>query len=71
MDGVLVDFQSGIDALGEGLKEVYNERWDEITQTMSDEMGAPLDWSSSAQTSSGADHIDDFIYRFKKFNLIY
>ena len=52
----------------EKLLKIYNERWDEITQTMSDEMGAPLDWSSSAQTSSGADHIDDFIYRFKNFD---
>ena len=29
MDGVLVDFQSGIQSLGEGLKEVYRDRWDE------------------------------------------
>ena len=35
MDGVLVDFQSGIDALGEGLKEVYNERWDECPDIFS------------------------------------
>ena len=34
---------------------------------MSEEMGAPLDWSSSAQTSSGADHINDFILRLKNF----
>ena len=36
---------------------------------MSEEMGAPLDWSSSAQTSSGADHINDFILRLKILNL--
>jgi len=30
-------------------------------------MGAPLDWSSSAQTASGADHINDFIKRLKEF----
>ena len=34
---------------------------------MSEEMGAPLDWSSSAQTSSGADHIKDFILKIEKF----
>ena len=34
------------------LLKIYKARWNEITQTMSDEMGAPLDWSSSAQTSS-------------------
>ena len=30
-------------------------------------MGAPLEWSSSAQTTSGADHIKDFIKRLKEF----
>ena len=52
----------------EKLLEIYKKRWDEITQTISDEMGAPLDWSSSAQTASGADHINDFIKRLKIFN---
>ena len=47
----------------ENLLKIYKNRWDEITKTMSEEMGAPLDWSSSAQTSSGADHINDFILR--------
>ena len=51
----------------ENLLKIYKSRWDEITQTMSEEMGAPLDWSSSAQTSSGADHINDFILRLKNF----
>ncbi len=51
----------------ENLLKIYRSRWDEITKTMSDEMGAPIDWSSSAQTSSGADHINDFIKRLRKF----
>ncbi len=51
----------------EKLLEIYKSRWDEITETMSKEMGAPLDWSSSAQTSSGLDHINDFISRLKNF----
>ena len=51
----------------EKLLKIYNNRWDEISKTMSDEMGAPIDWSSSAQTGSGADHIKDFIKRLKKF----
>ena len=54
-------------SLLDNLLKIYKDRWDEITQTMSEEMGAPLDWSSSAQTSSGADHIDDFIFRLKNF----
>ena len=61
-----VDKKSKIFLL-EKLLEIYMRRWDEITQTMSDEMGAPLDWSSSAQTTSGADHIKDFIKRLKEF----
>ena len=51
----------------ENLLKIYKDRWDEITITMSEEMGAPLDWSSLAQTSSGADHINDFILRLKNF----
>ena len=61
-----VDKKSKIFLL-EKLLEIYMRRWDEITQTMSEEMGAPLDWSSSAQTTSGADHIKDFIKRLKEF----
>ena len=51
----------------EKLLEIYKSRWSELTETMSEEMGAPLDWSSSAQTSSGYDHIKDFIKRLKEF----
>ena len=51
----------------ERLLKNYKSRWDEIAETMSKEMGAPLDWSSSAQTSSGYDHIQDFIKRLKNF----
>ena len=46
MDGVLVDFQSGIDALGEGLKEVYNERWDECPDIFSKMEPMFPDWDS-------------------------
>ncbi len=52
----------------EKLLKIYKSKWDVITDTMSKEMGAPLDWSSSAQTSSGYDHIKDFIKRLKVFN---
>ena len=61
-----VDKKEKINLL-ENLLKIYKRRWDEITQIMSDEMGAPLDWSSSAQTCSGADHINDFILRLKNF----
>ncbi len=61
-----VDKKIKIDLL-EKLFHIYKSRWDEITETMSKEMGAPIDWSSSAQTSSGSDHIEDFILRLKEF----
>ena len=51
----------------EKLLRIYELRWDEITETMSKEMGAPLDWASSAQTSSGFDHLKDFIKRLRQF----
>ena len=51
----------------EKLYNIYESRWDEMTKAISLEMGAPLDWSSSAQTASGADHIKDFIKRLKEF----
>ena len=49
------------------LYEIYKSRWDEMTKVISMEMGAPLDWASSAQTASGASHIEDFIKRLKDF----
>tara|TARA_Y100000590_G_scaffold448452_1_gene585145 strand:+ start:648 stop:2078 length:1431 start_codon:yes stop_codon:yes gene_type:complete len=54
-------------SLIEKLYEVYNSKWSEIAESISLEMGAPIDWATSAQTSSGADHIKDFIKRLKNF----
>ena len=54
-------------SLLEKLYSIYESRWNEMTEAISLEMGAPLDWSSSAQTASGADHIKDFIKRLKEF----
>jgi len=49
------------------LHEIYKSRWDEMTKVISMEMGAPLDYAASAQTASGAAHIEDFIKRLKDF----
>jgi len=49
------------------LYEIYKSRWDEMAESISLEMGAPIDWATTAQTSSGADHIKDFIKRLKEF----
>ena len=51
----------------EKLLKIYKRRFDEMTQAISTELGAPLDWASSAQTASGESHIEDFILRLKKF----
>ena len=51
----------------EKLLKIYKERFNEMTQAISTELGAPLDWASSVQTASGESHIEDFILRLKKF----
>ena len=51
----------------EKLYEIYKSRWDEMSEAISSEMGAPIDWARNAQTSSGASHIKDFIKRLKNF----
>ena len=51
----------------ERLLKIYKERFNEMTQAISTELGAPLDWASSVQTASGESHIEDFIMRLKKF----
>ena len=52
----------------EKLLEIYNSRWDEMTNAISTELGCPKDWCSANQTSSGASHIEDFIKRLKEFD---
>ena len=52
----------------EKLLKIYKKRFDEISNAISMEMGAPIDWSSSAQTTSGQSHLEDFILRLKNFN---
>jgi len=49
------------------LYEIYKSRRDEMTEAISSEMGAPLDWASSVQTASGESAIKDFIKRLKDF----
>ena len=51
----------------EKLLKIYKKKFNEMTKAISLEMGAPIDWSSSAQTASGQSHLEDFILRLKKF----
>ncbi len=39
------------------LYEIYKSRWSEMAESISLEMGAPIDWASTAQTSSGASQL--------------
>ena len=52
----------------EKLLAVYKKRFKEMTEAISTEMGAPMDWSSSVQNASGQAHLEDFILRLKNFN---
>jgi aldehyde dehydrogenase (NAD+) len=52
----------------EKLLKIYKKRFKEMTNVISMEMGAPIDWSTSAQTASGQAHLEDFILRLKNFN---
>ena len=51
----------------EKLLEIYKRRFDEMSKAISDEMGAPIDWASEVQTSSGQAHLEDFILRLKEY----
>ena len=51
----------------EKLLKIYISRSDEMTKAISIELGAPMDWASSAQMASGESHIEDFIKRLKEF----
>jgi aldehyde dehydrogenase (NAD+) len=52
----------------EKLLKIYKKRFDEMSNAISIEMGAPIDWSSAVQTASGQSHLEDFILRIKNFN---
>ena len=51
----------------ENLLSVYKKRFGEMTEAISKEMGAPMDWSSNVQNASGQAHLEDFIIRLKDF----
>ena len=51
----------------ENLLSIYKKRFNEMTEAISSEMGAPIDWSSNVQNASGQTHLEDFIIRLKNF----
>ena len=51
----------------ENLYEIYKSRWNKMAESISLEMGSPIDWSIEVQSSSGANHIKNFIKTLKNF----
>ena len=51
----------------EKLLTIYKKRFEEMSEVISLEMGAPKDWATEAQTASGQTHLEDFILRLKNF----
>ena len=51
----------------EKLYEIYKKRWNDISNAITLEMGAPKDFSSKLQTGPGASHIKSFIGYLKNF----
>jgi len=49
------------------LYEIYKSRWNEMAESISIEMGSPIDWSIEEQSSSGASHIKNFIKTLTDF----
>jgi len=51
----------------EKLYEIYKKRWNDISDAITLEMGAPKDFSSKLQTGTGASHIKSFIRYLQNF----
>jgi aldehyde dehydrogenase (NAD+) len=51
----------------EKLLLIYKKRSGEMAKAISLEMGAPIDWATDVQTTSGQMHLEDFILRLKNF----
>ena len=54
-------------ALVEKLLEIYMERGEDLAQSMSIAMGAPIDMARSQQVGAGSFHLKNFINAAKKF----
>ena len=46
---------------------LYKKRWNDITEAIIQEMGAPKDFASKLQTGTGASHTKSFIRYLKEF----
>ncbi len=49
------------------LYEIYKSKWNEMSEAISMEMGAPIDWATEQQSTTGANHIKTFIKTLNNF----
>ena len=49
------------------LYEIYKSKWNEMSEAISMEMGAPIDWSTEQQCATGSNHIKTFIKTLNNF----
>ena len=49
------------------LYEIYKSKWNEMSEAISMEMGAPIDWSTEQQSATGSNHIKSFIKTLNNF----
>ena len=54
-------------ALLKRILEVYNERYEDLSQAISFEMGAPITWAREAQVAAGQSHMESTIKAFEEF----
>lgn len=52
----------------ESILDVYMKRSDDMGETISEEMGAPIAMSKMAQSGTGSAHIKSFIHALKSFD---
>ena len=57
-------------ALVERILERYNAHADAMAHAISTEMGAPIDYATSAQVTAGSWHIENFLMAIKDFDFI-
>ena len=54
-------------AMMEKIIEIYKERYDEMAEAISLEMGAPISWATAAQAGSGLGHLQEALEVLKSF----
>ena len=51
----------------EKLYEIYKSKWNDMSEAISMEMGAPIEMATEQQSATGANHIKAFIQTLREF----